>query len=499
MTPVTDPAILAQLNGPVPVTDPAILAQLNGPSGYTDNVSNDWQGRKGEAIDILKNEITGKTSLPAAALQLGSQGLGAVTDVPKEAAKSIYGSISPAITEPIDTAASKMGNMLANGAQSTADAIDNTAPGKAIGDMLYNNPEAVKTAGAIANLSTIEPALSMAKVGAKLAPATARAGFLESNSSDPMAQSAKSLTPTSAETRTMGSNTFAIADSKGGSLRPEVTNSWADKAASILPQTEEAQTVFGKESPVSKMVDRIQELRDKPLTLQGTMEIEKGLGDLVHENIDPKTGKVTAEGNQYLQLQHGLRDLWTNATEAQTLGGKQGFDAAKEARSLWATSARMNDIERIIAHAKLMPNPAISVRAGMRSLLDNPSRTRGWSPEEMAAVNSAAKTGLTDKLLKLTSSRLVTPMMGGFAGGGIGAGLGSAVAEGSNALLNKSQLSKAGKVLDVMANNPSVQKAIASPPVRPAPMPTKANMQNRELARKLMEEMQINKHLNRND
>ncbi len=264
-------------------------------------------------------------------------------------------------------------------------------------------------------------------------------------------------TPSAEEVRAMAGRTLGAADLQGGQLKPAITNAWADKAQELLPQSKEAKTVLGSGSAVDQMVKRIQGLRDQNMSLQGTLEIDRGLGDLIHDNVDPATGKVTTVGNQYLKLQRGLRDLWENATEADTIGGKQGFDMAKQGRDQWAASARMNDIERIINRANLALNPATAIKTGMRTLVSNPERMRGFSEEEAAAVKDAAKTGAAGTLLKLTSSRLVAPMIGGFMGGGIGAGAGSAIAEGSNMLINKMQNARAAKILQLIASRPAVQ------------------------------------------
>lgn len=282
-----------------------------------------------------------------------------------------------------------------------------------------------------------------------------RAGFIASNSSDPMAPPTPTI-PDASEMRAQASQKLGQADLTGGMLKPVIPNSWADNALKILPQSQEAKTVFGQESPIAKMIERIQNLRDKPMSLQGTLEIDKGLGDLAHENVDPKTGIVTAEGNKYLQLQRSLRDLWENASPNDTIGGKAGFDLAKEGRNMWAAAARMNDVERIVNRANMTTNPAQAIKSGMTNFMSNPVRTRGWNAEELAAGHRAAKTGIVSGAIKLGSNRFVAPMVGatigGPIGGPIGAGIGSGVAEGANVILNARQNARANNLLNILAS-----------------------------------------------
>lgn len=358
---------------------------------------------------------------------------------------------------------------------------------RGIGD-LYQNAETQSTdatpdsINAMMGLATV-PGLAesaAAKIGASLADKTPRVGFLDSNSSDPML-APKPPTPTSAEVRALSSKTFAAADAAGGSLKPNVTNGWIDTSQQLLPQTPAAQIIFGSQTPAEQLISRLQGMRDRPMSLAETQELDSRLGDLAHDNLDPNTGKPTAEGYKYQQVQQNLRDAWGNATEADTIGGKEGFDLAKDARGLWATSAKMNDIERIIARANLMPNPSTSAMTGFRNLSLNPSRMAAYYPHEIGAINDAATVGTGTKMVRAAGNHIVAPMvgagiggmLGGEAGAMVGTGVGASVAEAAKALAGKMQLAKGKNVLDMLANRPVVQNAmnpappIAAPPAAP--------------------------------
>lgn len=89
MREVTDPEILAQLNGAASsglkeVTDLAILAQLNGNMGFTDRVKQDYANRMKNNENIAEQYVAGNQSYPSTLLQFGGQGAAFAGDVGSE-------------------------------------------------------------------------------------------------------------------------------------------------------------------------------------------------------------------------------------------------------------------------------------------------------------------------------------------------------------------------------------------------------------------------------
>lgn len=435
MTPVTDPSILAQLNAPTPVTDPAILEQLNSDSPsqsqFWQNLSADEPGYEyGDILPFKKNIATGETSA---------------------AVPEMFRSMGRGIGDLYQSAENK--------------SIEET-------------PDSISAMMGLSGVPGIAESTA-AKIGAKLADKTPRAGFLESNSSDPM-QTPVPTPPRAADLRDLSGKTFEAADAAGGSLTPNVTDGWINTSKKLLPQTPAAQIIFGSQTPAEQLISRMEGMRGRPLSLAETQELDSRLGDLVHDNLDPNTGKPTGEGYKYQQVQQNLRDSWGNATEADTVGGKQGFDLAREARGLWATSAKMNDVERILTRAKMMPNSSTAVMTGFRNLSQNPSRMAGYLTPEIAAIQNAAQVGLGTKMVRAAGNHIVAPivgagiggMIGGEAGAMAGTGVGATIAETAKALAGRMQIKKGENVLDMLANRPVVQKAMNPPPSAPvAPSP----------------------------
>lgn len=227
------------------------------------------------------------------------------------------------------------------------------------------------------------------------------------------------------DVRSDASQLYKTAQEAGGVLSPETTNKWIDTAKNILPQTEGGKAVLG-ETAASKLAGRLEVLRDKPLDLQTAQEIDSSLGELASEQVHPTTGKLNAQGTKISEIQRSLRDTIENASSEDIAGGKQGFDTWKDARSVWAKSARMAEIEKIINKADGADNPTTILKNGFRTLANNPSRLRGFSEDEMASIKEAAKTGVLGSALKFAGSRLISSVVGGIAGAAGGGPLGSA-------------------------------------------------------------------------
>lgn len=284
--------------------------------------------------------------------------------------------------------------------------------------------------------------------------------FLANNQGE---ASANASIPTSEQLREVSSSMFNEGKGSAVSLNPEVANIYADKANSMTPQTEGAQIVFGKPSPAEEVASNIQGLRDRPLTLAETQEIDSRLGQLAEDHFDKIKGDYDSDGTKYLQLQHHLRDTWQNATENDVTGGKDAYNKIVQARDVWGAQARMRDIERIEERAKLSENPQTVIKNGAKKLLTN---WRG-SDEERAALEAAAKSGVLGGALKLASSKAIDAFIGAmvghatgdpyatFAGGTLGTGIGRA----AGALGNKLQAGRLANVKGAIADNPAVQSA----------------------------------------
>ena len=320
--------------------------------------------------------------------------------------------------------------------------------------------------------SSAPPEAATSAENAQVAPEGQSAGGIPQTAAPADIPSAPSASPavtgapaTAADARNIASGYYRQAELLGGELKPDFTNRFIDSAEKIAPQTEEGRIVTG-DTAVTSLVDRMQGLRDHPLSLQAAQEIDEALGGL----IDKETGVtgISKEGKNLLDLQTTLRGMIEKADPADVEGGTAGFDALGPARRAWSQAAKMGDVERIINRAQLTDNPATSIKSGIRTLLSNPSRVRGYTDDEIDALKDAASRGVIGGALHVFGSRL-TPLIAGsigMSGGPIGGLAAAGISHVAGAAMRNAASSiQAGRVqnaLSVIGSNvpPAVAQAI---------------------------------------
>lgn len=254
---------------------------------------------------------------------------------------------------------------------------------------------------------------------------------------------------------------FKLAEQQGGNLKPEFMNEFVSKIAlkaesdplvKSLVQAGGGRDAYGDVLKVTK------EYLGQPMTFERAKALDETLGALAYDTADD-FGKLSRTGQQYLDMQHTLRNMIDKAPETAFEGGSSGFAAAKEARKNWSAMMRMRDIERIIDNAEFYPQPATRIQTGMRQLLQRKDIVNR-SPAEVKAIKEAARTGAVTGLLKVFGSGLgpvIAGSTGAIASGGLGGGLAAipayAVQKAARAGSEALQLKKAMKVKDVIASS----------------------------------------------
>ena len=407
-----------------------------------ERVGQDFSQRSQEAAQIPSYKQTGVE----AALQQAGNTAGLVGDVVGQGLSSVFSGIKSVTPEPVkeyigqkaqDVAQSPMGQFIGK----SADVI-----GEKYGEFKEANPRAARNIEAAGNVATLG------------LPLGARAKGIEESLTGIGKGVAQKFSPiekmTSEQIREQGGKLFQLAEKQGAIIKPQFTNEFINDISNLARQTE-AGKVFAGETPVEKLIERVQVLRDKPLTFNAAKEIDETLGDLAYSEM--KDGKFSADGNAFRDMQSKLRDRINTAPEEFFIGGKDAFETAKEARKYWSASLKLRDIERIVGKAKNMQVPATGIKTGFRTLMDNPNRMKGFTEAERDAISKAAQTGVMTEVLNVFGSRLAPLGAGaaGFASGGIGAGAAAALAsQAGSALARKGaeaiQFGKAAKVEDLI-------------------------------------------------
>ena len=267
--------------------------------------------------------------------------------------------------------------------------------------------------------------------------------------------------------KALSNQTYAAAEAKGAPISQKHTDKFINDMNKSTPQTEAGKMLSG-DSPVTKIVERINTLKGRALSFKEAQEIDEFLGDKIDEFTT--LGVVNKQGKKLLDIQTSFRDMMDNVPDA-------GFAELKAARKLWSAQARLRDLEKIVRRAEMTENPATSMKNGFKNLYHNKSRMRGFDAQEKALIKRAAKSGVVGDLLGIAGSRLnpIIAMATGSGGvaGSMAAQAGSMAARGAKTQL---QLSRAQKLTDTVANNATgnvPRKAVRQPW---APTPQEAAM-----------------------
>jgi hypothetical protein len=264
---------------------------------------------------------------------------------------------------------------------------------------------------------------------------------------------------TSADMQILANGAYANAKANGGILSPDIVNKFVDAAEKVTPQTAAGRLVSG-DSETTKLVQRLQALRGKPLSLDEAQEIDEEIGNLASSNTD--LGKFTKEGLNINKVQSALRDTIDGASESDVVGGKDGFNSLVQARKYWSQMLKMRDVERIINRATNgKDNPGIIMKNGFGTLAAKlANASRGWTPQEISAVQAASKTGAGASLARVFGSRLIpiaAAVVGETTGGPIGAviggGLSHIASSGARKIVTNSASARAQNVLQTIAKN----------------------------------------------
>ena len=276
--------------------------------------------------------------------------------------------------------------------------------------------------------------------------------------------------------RAQAGQAYQKADQIGGVLKPEFTDNFLNKARSLVLSDDELINSMKSNKPLADAFDDLNVFQGQPLSLQRAQALDEQLGNMI--DAQTELGKVNKIGKKLLDVQREFRNGIENATEAEIVGTKEGFEALKEGRKLWSKSIKLNDIERILQKADAADNKATVIKNGFASLQNKAGGLNGYTSEEKKAIAIAAKTGLTTDILKVLGSRL-GPIGAGIVGtagagpiGGLAAG---AASYGTSAAARKAaeaiQLGKANRVADLIANGTPTVRYTPAPIIAGATLP----------------------------
>lgn len=454
-------------------TQPAAPQVTEQPKGYLDRTMESIKSSAQKGADII---TSGNGNPLANAIQVAGEAANMVSAPIAEAGVSVFESLPQAVQDYLSSKASNLSQSTSELYKSGIDKLADTSAGQAIGDFGIDKPnlqaglqQIVDTGKAAANIATtLSP--NAAVKGKTLENAVSSAATplvnkaIDSNLAKDISSGRKIIEKppivTAKAVRDNAGELYKQASELGGDLSPNFTNKFVDKIVELTPQTEKGKVLAG-DSPFTKVVEKIQSFKDSPISLKEAQEIDEYLGDLIDSHY--VNGRLEKQGKKILDIQSNFREMIDNAAPEDVMGGKHGFQALSDARTEWSRSARLNDIERIIARAEQMDNPATGMKNGFRTLYNNPSRMRGFTPAQRNLIKRAAEGNMTLDALRTAGSRLISMGIGTHLGGLGGAGAGYIAGTASRKIADSVGAKNAEKIAgDIINEKGGITKPMSS-------------------------------------
>lgn len=477
--PVTQPQSNGQslddILGPAHVNTPPSVKDPNFLQRFGSDLSSRYQN-----VENLKNQYgAGKINFPSAYVgAMGQVGAGALADLPTEMGKSLasgvgnelkneWHDVRPEIRQPIEGAISTGVNYLKN-----------SVPGQFAADMAHSAGEdfssvhkqieqhpsmkAVVEGGAnIVNAGLMKPVMSgitqLGKdtLGAAVSPVTnpIKSALLKANTipEEHVANFWQNkVTPEQA--KHVAGLKYDYADKVGGALSPEKNDQFIDSAYNaIMPK--EGKYNFTPSPVVKDVLDEIGTYRGTPLTLRDAQQAEEYINKRI--SYQPN-GMLTGDSVDLLKIKKALRNTINSATEADMLGGSDGWQAWQDGKKAWSAAGILTDINNITNKSVFADQPAASLKRNLARWGSKSSKIAGLDPEEMDLVKDAIKNDFAHDLIRTGSSRLVpigTAALGlGTGHGLLGAMGGTATSWGGRNLGFARQLAKMGDLVDAIGS-----------------------------------------------
>ncbi len=263
---------------------------------------------------------------------------------------------------------------------------------------------------------------------------------------------------TADQLRKASSNAYKKAAEQGGVIKAEKVDSFIDNVLKNVVPKDEKVISLGSGKASKELLDEIKTIYGgKPLTLEEAQNFDEFLTEKIDDFV--VNGVVNKEGLRIQKIQQQLRDT-IESLGPEDVDNKEGFETIKKARELWSRSRKLADVERVLLRAEYMDQPANAVKTGLRTILTNPSKRRGYTKEEIKAMEKAMETGLQDDLLRTFGGRLMNYVgagIGATMGGPIGAAAGAAASTagtgGVRALGTARQIDKTQALIDLIAGS----------------------------------------------
>lgn len=219
---------------------------------------------------------------------------------------------------------------------------------------------------------------------------------------------------------------------------------------------------------------------------KGSLDLERldQYRQLLSDVVTDTTDKINGVSKDGLKAQVAINAI-DNAVDSLgashlASGTTEAVKALNDARDLYSAKSRYKTIQNMIDNAYNTDKPNTSLRNAAANLAKSiRGSKRGWTDEEIAAINDMARRGIPGGILNFMSSKIISGIAGG-AGGAVGGGVPGAIAGAAaggavtypfQKAANALQEGKANAVLNAIADRPQVQQALGMSPAQISKLP----------------------------
>ncbi len=379
-------------------------------SAFSSRLQADFQKRKDAMKQSAEDYVGGKQGLASTYLQTA----GNIAAVPVDAIMETIGSGYNALPDAIKPRLTEQGRAaLDTVKQGIGSAVDYVSD-SAVGDVARQNPVLMKNVAALGNIASVVPVVGATKiVGMPIAEAAGKGiSKIPSIASSAVEKLAtpKQVIPNSEQLAEMGVKAYDAARTSGEVFDNKVSSEFISAIERAKPKNIAGVVETDLSQALESSLGKYRNIAGKPLSIDEVDIIDKDLSNLKDQAYSAGKNQL---GSELANIQNALRGSIAEAPSGQTLA---------QARNFYRKKYQMEDVERIFRNAEGRPNEAAIIQTGYRNLA-NQARKKGsgYTKEQIALMDKAAKGGLSIDALKLLSSRLI-PIAAGATSGGLGAG-----------------------------------------------------------------------------
>ena len=412
------------------------------PPSFMDKIKDQMGARLQNATDT----ISSNDNLASKALQTFGNGMGTIGDVAGDvtgAALSGIGSAAKAGINAVDpNALPSVENAIANSptAQAIGSGIKNVASaiGNTYNQVVPQGTEARRNLSAVGDIAngfangiplveTGAPLVKMAGNGIKDAAGAVGEGIgkvaqtIGANNAD-LYLSPKIFDNANAA--------YTQAAQAGTKRSPSAVNDFLQQAVKNGSQNPDLLSNQGPDAAQKYLTDKLLPFQNQPMSIGTAQALDIQLKEAANQAFQNGEGSL---GTRYKAMQQALRDNVFNNPDPSTVLGDDpsGFHYLQEGNRLYSMGSRAEDVENMIQKGLEKKVPATAIQNQFSNLASK-IRENGpgpFKPNEVAAIEKAAKSGVISPILSTMGSRLISPLIGAAAGGVANGPLGVLIGE----------------------------------------------------------------------